>query len=33
VEAYVDEVVIKTENPDNFIGDLQHVFNNLRRYR
>jgi hypothetical protein len=23
VEAYVDDVVIKTENPDNFIKDLQ----------
>jgi hypothetical protein len=29
VEAYVDEVVIKTEN---FIEDLQLVFNSLRRY-
>jgi hypothetical protein len=26
-------VVIKTENPENFIEDLQQVFNNLRRYR
>jgi hypothetical protein len=26
-------VVIKTENPENFIEDLQHVFNSLRRYR
>jgi hypothetical protein len=23
VEAYVDDVVIKTENPDSFIEDLQ----------
>jgi hypothetical protein len=23
VEAYVDDVVIKTENPDRFIEDLQ----------
>jgi hypothetical protein len=30
VEAYVDDVVIKTEN---FIEDLQLVFNSLRRYR
>jgi hypothetical protein len=33
VEAYVDDVVIKTENPDSFIEDLQQVFNSLRRYR
>jgi hypothetical protein len=33
VEAYVDDVVIKTENTENFIEDLQQVFNNLRRYR
>jgi hypothetical protein len=30
VEAYVDDVVIKTEN---FIEDLQLVFNSLRQYR
>jgi hypothetical protein len=33
VEAYVDDVVIKTESPENFTKDLQHVFNILRRYR
>jgi hypothetical protein len=33
VEAYVDDVVIKTENSNNFIEDLQHVFNSLRCYR
>jgi hypothetical protein len=33
VEAYVDDVVIKTEKSDNFIEDLQLVFNSLRRYR
>jgi hypothetical protein len=33
IEAYVDDVVIKTENLENFIEDLQPVFNNLRRYR
>jgi hypothetical protein len=33
VEAYVDDVVIKTEKPDNFIEDLQQIFNSLRRYR
>jgi hypothetical protein len=33
VEAYIDNVVIKTENSENFIEDLQLVFNGLRRYR
>ena len=33
MEAYVDDVVIKTENSENFIEDLQLVFNSLRRYR
>jgi hypothetical protein len=33
VEVYVVDVVIKTENLDNFIEDLQQVFNSLRRYR
>jgi hypothetical protein len=33
VEAYVDDVVIKTENSENFIKDLKLVFNSLRRYR
>jgi hypothetical protein len=33
VEAYVDDVVIKTKNSENFIEDLQLVFNSLRRYR
>jgi hypothetical protein len=33
VEAYVDDVVIKTVNPDDFIKDLQQIFNSLRRYR
>jgi hypothetical protein len=33
VEAYIDDVVIKTENSENFIEDLQLVLNNLRRYR
>jgi hypothetical protein len=33
VEAYVDDVVIKAENSENFIEDLQLVFNSLRRYR
>jgi hypothetical protein len=29
VEAYVDDVVIKIENSENFIEDLQLVFNSL----
>jgi hypothetical protein len=33
VQAYVDDVVIKTESSENFIEDLQLVFNSLRRYR
>jgi hypothetical protein len=33
VEAYVDDVVIETVNLDDFIEDLQQVFNSLRRYR
>jgi hypothetical protein len=33
VEAYVDDVVIKTENSENFIEDMQLIFNSSRRYR
>jgi hypothetical protein len=33
VEAYVNDVVIKTKDPENFIDDLQPVFNSLRWYR
>jgi hypothetical protein len=33
VEAYIDDVVIKIENPESFIEDLQQVFNSLRCYR
>jgi hypothetical protein len=33
VEYYEDDVVIKTENSEKFIEDLQLVFNSLRRYR
>jgi hypothetical protein len=33
VEAYVDDVVIKTVKTDDFIEYLQQVFNYLRRYR
>jgi hypothetical protein len=33
VEAYVENMVIKIENSENFIEDLQLFFNSLRRYR
>jgi hypothetical protein len=29
VEAYVDDVVIKTRNPDDLITDLEEMFNSL----
>jgi hypothetical protein len=29
VEAYVDDVVIKTRSHDEFITDLEETFNNL----
>jgi hypothetical protein len=32
VEAYVDDVVIKTRNPDNLIADLEETFSSLRRF-
>jgi hypothetical protein len=33
VEVYVDDVVIKTRNPDGLIADLEEMFSNLRRFR
>jgi hypothetical protein len=33
VEAYMDDVVIKTRNPDDLIADLEETFNSLRRFR
>jgi hypothetical protein len=33
VEAYIDDVVIKTQDPENFIDNLQQDFNSLRRYQ
>jgi hypothetical protein len=33
VEAYVDDVVIKTRNPDGLIADLKETFSSLRRFR
>jgi hypothetical protein len=32
VEAYVDDVVIKTRNCDEFIFDLEETFNNLHKF-
>jgi len=33
VEAYVDDVVIKTKNEEDFIDDLRWVFDSLRKFR
>jgi hypothetical protein len=33
IEAYVDDVVIKTRNPDDLIADLEETFSSLRRFR
>ncbi|WVZ76599.1 hypothetical protein U9M48_024564 [Paspalum notatum var. saurae] len=33
VEAYVDDVVIKTKNEEDFIDDLRKVFDSLRKFR
>jgi hypothetical protein len=33
VEAYVDDTVIKTRNPDDLIADLEETFSCLRRFR
>lgn len=32
-EAFVDDVVIKTRDPDDFIEDMEETFSNLRVYR
>jgi hypothetical protein len=32
VEAYMDEVVIKTRAHDEFISDLEETFNSLRKF-
>jgi hypothetical protein len=32
IEAYVDDVVIKTRSHDGFIPDLKKTFNSLRRF-
>jgi hypothetical protein len=33
VEAYVDDVVIKTRKPNDLIADLEEMFSSLRRFR
>jgi hypothetical protein len=33
IEAYMDDVVIKTRNPDDLIADLEETFSSLRRFR
>jgi hypothetical protein len=33
IEAYVDDVVIKTRNPDVLIADLEETFSSLRKFR
>ena len=32
IEAYVDDVVVKTKTQDQFISDLEETFNDLRRF-
>ena len=32
VEAYVDDVVVKTKTQDQFITDLEETFNSLRKF-
>jgi hypothetical protein len=32
VEAYVDDVVVKTRNSDTLIVDLEETFTSLRKY-
>ncbi len=33
VEAYVDDIVVKTKTSDSLIDDLRETFDNFRRYR
>ena len=33
VEAYIDDMVIKSKTADNLIADLEEMFANLKRYR
>src|SRR6185437_13158938 len=33
VEAYVDDIVVKTKTQDQFITDLEETFNSLQKFR
>ena len=33
IEAYIDDVVVKSKTTDNLITDLKETFTNLKRYR
>ena len=33
VEAYIDDIVIKTKTQDQFIADLEETFNSLQKFR
>ena len=33
IEAYIDDVVVKSKTADNLIVDLEETFANLKRYR
>ena len=33
VEAYIDDVVVKSKTADDLIADLEETFANLKRYR
>ena len=33
VEAYVDDIVVKTKTQDQFITNLEETFNSLRKFR
>jgi hypothetical protein len=32
-EAYVDDIVVKTKNPDTLIEDLKQTFENLKKWK
>jgi hypothetical protein len=32
IEAYMDDVVIKTRSHDEFIADVEETFNSLRKF-
>jgi hypothetical protein len=33
IEAYIDDIVVKTQNDGDLISDLEETFSNLRRFR